>query len=50
MSQTIKEQNTFRDDTEQSDAKPCGCEKTTCAIGIASVAIGIGGFVLASLL
>lgn len=49
MSQAINEQNTARDDT-QSDARPCGCERKTCAIGIASVAIGVGGFVLASLL
>ena len=50
MSQTIEEQNTFRDGIVQSDAEPCGCERKTCAIGIASIAIGIGGFILASLL
>ncbi len=50
MSQTTEHQNAFNDDVKQSDAESCGCEKTTCAIGIASIAIGIGGFVLASLL
>ena len=50
MNQTTEEQNEFRDDTEQIDAKPCGCEKMTCAIGIASVVIGVGGFILASIL
>ena len=50
MNQTAEEQNEFREGTEQIDAKTCGCEKTTCAIGIASVAIGVVGFILASLL
>ncbi|WP_179370637.1 hypothetical protein [Nitrosopumilus ureiphilus] len=49
MSQMINE-NILKDSTEQSDTEPCSCEKKTCAIGIASVAIGIGGFVLAYLL
>ena len=28
----------------------CFCEKKQCMIGLASIAIGVGGFVLASLL
>ncbi|NIU00136.1 MAG: hypothetical protein GWN01_04105 [Nitrosopumilaceae archaeon] len=34
----------------ENDAKPCFCEKTTCMIGIASIAIGVGGFIVAHLL
>ena len=50
MSQIINEQNISGDNIEQSYAEPCGCERKTCAIGIASVAIGIGGFIMASLI
>ena len=50
MSQTTEQQNSFEDSLEQLDAKPCLCEKKICAIGLASVAIGIGGFILANLL
>ena len=50
MNQTTEEQSEFREGAGQTDAKPCGCEKTTCTIGIASVAIGVGGFILAILL
>ena len=32
------------------DKEECFCEKKQCMIGLASIAIGIGGFVLASLL
>lgn len=35
---------------QAEDAKPCSCEKTTCMIGIASIAIGIGGFIIAGLM
>ena len=49
MSQTTEQQNTF-EGTVQSDEEPCLCEKKTCALGIASIAIGIGGFVLASII
>ncbi len=38
------------EDIQSNDAKPCSCEKTTCMIGIASIAIGIGGFIVSSLL
>lgn len=50
MSQTIDQQNTPIESIVQLDAEPCLCEKKTCALGIASIAIGIGGFILASLL
>ncbi|MCV0366358.1 MAG: hypothetical protein K5798_03710 [Nitrosopumilus sp.] len=45
-----EQQNSFENSIEAPDAKPCSCEKKTCAIGIASIGIGIGGFILASLL
>ena len=32
------------------DEEKCSCEKKQCMLGIASIAIGVGGFVLASLL
>jgi hypothetical protein len=50
MSQIEKQQNTFQNSTEPLEPEPCFCEKKTCAIGIASISIGIGGFILASLL
>lgn len=50
MSKVTEQQDSFEDVSEQLDAKPCFCEKKTCAIGIASIMIGIGGFVLANLL
>ncbi len=33
-----------------TDDGTCACDKKQCMLGIASIAIGIGGFVLASLL
>ncbi len=48
MNQT--EYNQYGADIQPNDAKPCSCEKTTCMIGIASIVIGIGGFIVASLL
>lgn len=50
MSQTTEHQNTFSESVEQNKEESCFCEKKTCAIGIASIAIGIGGLVLASLI
>jgi hypothetical protein len=50
MNKVIGQQDSFEDGTEQLDAKPCSCEKKTCAIGLASIGIGIGGFILANLL
>lgn len=47
MSQIIESTN---EDIEQIDADQCFCDKQKCLIGIASIAIGIGGFVLANLL
>lgn len=35
---------------EEKDSKGCFCAKKQCMLGIASIAIGIGGFILASLL
>ena len=32
------------------DEGKCTCEKKQCMLGIASIAIGVGGFVLASML
>ena len=32
------------------NAEKCACEKKQCMLGIASITIGIGGFVLALLL
>lgn len=37
---------TSLDESEEN----CSCNKKQCMIGIASIAIGIGGFVIASLL
>lgn len=48
MSQT--EYNQYGTDIQVNDVKPCFCEKTACMIGIASVVIGIGGFIVANLL
>ena len=39
-------QTTIFDEKEEN----CFCEKKQCMLGVASIAIGIGGFVLASLL
>jgi len=36
--------------TVDENEEKCTCEKKQCMLGIASIAIGIGGFVLASLL
>ena len=35
---------------ETENMNSCSCEKKQCMLGIASIAIGVGGFVLASLL
>ncbi len=35
---------------EEKDNEGCFCEKKQCMVGIASIAIGIGGFVIALLL
>lgn len=35
---------------ESGNIEDCFCEKKQCMIGIASIAIGIGGFVIALLL
>lgn len=32
------------------DTDSCSCNKKQCMLGIASIAIGVGGFLLASLL
>jgi hypothetical protein len=45
-----QEQFTQKESELQLDSEPCFCEKKICALGIASVAIGIGGFILASIL
>ena len=50
MRKVIEQQDSFEDSIEPLDAKPCFCEKKTCAIGLASIGIGIGGFILANLL
>ena len=50
MSQTTSEQNKFQESIDEHDAKYCFCEKKICALGIASIIIGIGGFVLAHIL
>ena len=34
----------------ENQTNSCLCEKKQCAIGIASIAIGIGGLILASLI
>ena len=36
--------------TLDENEENCTCEKKQCMLGIASIAIGIGGFALASLL
>ena len=50
MSQIEEQEKSSKDISEQLDAEPCFCEKKICAIGIASIAIGIGGLILANLL
>jgi len=50
MSQTTEQHHTSIANMGQSDEDPCLCEKKICAIGIASIAIGVGGFILANLL
>ena len=50
MSQIIEPKETSDNNKEQLDTTPCFCEKKVCAIGITSIAIGIGGFILANLL
>lgn len=40
----------LQESESQIDTEPCFCEKKICGLGIASVAIGIGGFILASIL
>ena len=36
--------------TSNTNEEKCTCEKKQCMLGIASIAIGVGGFALASLL
>ncbi|MCA9828135.1 MAG: hypothetical protein KC444_07085 [Nitrosopumilus sp.] len=36
--------------TLEENEESCLCEKKQCMLGIASIAIGIGGFVISSLL
>ena len=50
MSQNEFVTNDVSQKTLDENAGKCTCEKKQCMLGIASVAIGIGGFVLASLL
>jgi hypothetical protein len=50
MSQTTEQQSTPVASIENSDTESCFCEKKTCALGIASIAIGVGGFIVANLL
>lgn len=50
MSQTEYDANPVFDEESADTAKPCSCEKTTCLLGIASIAIGVGGFILAHLI
>ena len=35
---------------DESDVENCSCDKKQCMIGIASIAIGVGGFAIAFLL
>lgn len=44
------ESNNASQFTLNEDEAKCYCEKKQCMIGLASIAIGVGGFVLASLL
>lgn len=46
------EQNQYpiKDLESQIGSESCLCEKKVCALGIASVVIGIGGFIIASIL
>ena len=53
----IKEESTLQQQDngsslilEEKDNEGCFCEKKQCMVGIASIAIGIGGFVIALLL
>lgn len=52
----MSQQNEYLSDGSQpllediENTEDCFCEKKQCMIGIASIAIGIGGFVIASLL
>ena len=50
MSQNEHAINDVSQITLDENTGKCTCEKKQCMLGIASVAIGIGGFVLASLL
>ncbi len=45
-----KEQVFLKGSESQLDSEPCFCEKKVCGLGFASVAIGIAGFILASIL
>lgn len=47
MSQSIEPTS---ENIEQVNPDQCFCDKQKCLIGIASITIGIGGFVLANLL
>lgn len=50
MSQIIESKDAIMNSQDQPGAESCLCDKKKCALGIASIAIGIGGFVLAGLL
>jgi len=50
MSQITESKNTANESIDQYDVEPCFCDKQKCLIGIASIVIGIGGFILANLL
>ena len=50
MSQITESKNTANESIDQYDAESCFCDKQKCLIGIASIVIGIGGFILANLL
>ena len=50
MSQNEYVANDVSQKTLDEETEKCTCEKKQCMLGIASIAVGIGGFVLASLL
>ena len=50
MIQTEEKQDIPKENLAEIDSDQCFCEKKVCAIGIASVAIGIGGLILATLI
>ena len=50
MSQNEHVVNDTSQTTRDMDDGKCLCDKKQCMLGIASIAIGVGGFALASLL